>query len=68
MRKCGYRLDQIVSETISKLMKDHLAIVPNFLPHSDFKVLAPKLLKRLELMEMEGRFEISRQGFMLPPE
>ena len=49
-------------------MKDHLAIVPNFLPYSDFKLLAPKLLKRLELMEMEGRFEISRQGFMLPPE
>jgi hypothetical protein len=68
MRKCGYRLDQIESETISKLMKDHLAIVPNFLPYSDFKLLAPKLLKRLELMEMEGRFEISRQGFMLPPE
>jgi hypothetical protein len=68
MRKCGYRLDQIESETISKLMQDHLAIVSNFLPYSDFKVLAPKLLKRLELMEMEGRFEISRQGFMLPPD
>lgn len=68
MRKCGYRLDQIESETISKLMKDHLAIIPNFLPYVDFKVMFPKLLKRLELMEMEGRFEISRQGFMLPPD
>jgi hypothetical protein len=68
MRKCGYRLDQIESETISKLMKDHLAIVPKFLPNADFKVLVPKLLKRLELMEMEGRFEISRQGFILPPD
>ena len=68
MRKYGYRLDQIESDTISRLMKDHVAIVPNFLPYSDFKVLAPKLLKRLELMEMEGRFEISRQGFMLPPD
>ena len=30
--------------------------------------LLQNVFKRLELMEIEGKFEISRQGIMLPPE
>ncbi len=68
IKSCGYRLDQLQSDIIPKLLAEHFVMIPNFLPISDSKVLLPNLYKRLELMEVEGRFEINRTGFMLPPE
>jgi hypothetical protein len=53
---------EIVGEYISKgfAMKKKLI--------DDKNGLLEKTAKRLELMEMEGKFEISRQGIMLEPE
>jgi len=49
------RLDQLQKETIEEFMKDDIAVVDHFLD-----VDTEGLFKKLELMEMEGRFTIQR--------